>query len=186
MRAARASLGASRGATLGASLIGSLGATLALTLGACGGAQPGAGAPAASAASSSEAAAEGSAEARCLATANAKRERKAGEPTRVKAQHVLVKHAQVKRPEPSITRSRGQACLRAMSARDELVAGAEWDAVVAKLSDEPGAASRSGLVGEVERSEVAPAFADALFDLEPGQVSDVVETEHGFHVIRRP
>jgi parvulin-like peptidyl-prolyl isomerase len=149
----------------------------------CGGGQPSP-APAAAATSTDEA--SPSAEERCLATANARRERRASEPGRVKAQHVLVKHADVKTKVPTITRTRGQACLRAMSARDELVAGADWDAVVGKLSDEPGAASRSGLVGEVERAEVAPAFADALFELEPGQVSDVVETEHGFHVIRRP
>lgn len=122
---------------------------------------------------------------KCLATANAVRERKPGEPAKVGVRHVLVKFKGAKNAADTITRSREEACLRAMEARDKMVAGADWDAIVAEYSDEPGAAERRGLVGVVERSELAPPFADAAFELSVQQMSDVVETDRGFHLILR-
>jgi parvulin-like peptidyl-prolyl isomerase len=70
-------------------------------------------------------------------------------------------------------------------ARDELRAGADFVEIVKKYSDEPGAASRSGSIGFVERKDVAPPFADAAFELHTKEFSDIVETDFGFHVIMR-
>jgi len=146
----------------------------------CGGAQAapgGASTPAA-------AAEEGPAYA-CLRVAEAKRERRADEPARVSLKHVLVQHAFSKKGRDSIKRSREEACLRAAEARDKLRAGADFADVAREYSDEPGAASRGGSIGAVERSDLVPAFADAAFELDVRQLSDVVETEFGFHVILR-
>ena len=104
-------------------------------------------------------------------------ERKADEPESITVKHILVKHGEA--------RPRGEACLRAMAALDELKKGADFDELVTKYSDEAGAASRAGLVGKIQRTEVEPAFADAAFALDVTQVSNVVETKHGFHVILR-
>ena len=68
---------------------------------------------------------------------------------------------------------------------DKVREGADWDEVVKQYSEEPGAATRSGTVGTVERSELAKPFADAAFELSVNQLSDVVETEFGFHIIIR-
>lgn len=121
----------------------------------------------------------------CLATANAKREKKPNEPEKVKVKHVLVKYAGAKHADASITRTREQACLRAMEARDKLRAGADFAQIVGEYSDEPGAKSIEGLVGEIERKDVLPPFADAAFELDVNEMSDVVETDFGFHVILR-
>ena len=122
---------------------------------------------------------------RCLAVAGAKRERRANEPSRIGAKHVLVKYAGSKRAAASITRTREEACLRAEEARGKLEKGASFGEVVASYSDEPGAASREGSVGSIQRSDVAPPFADAAFELAPGEMSHVVESDFGFHVILR-
>lgn len=123
--------------------------------------------------------------AKCLAIATAKRERKADEPAKISAKHILVKYAGSKRAPESVTRTREEACLRALEARSKLEAGASFAEVVATYSEEPGAATREGSLGSIERTSVVPAFADAAFELHAGEVSHVVETDFGFHVIMR-
>jgi hypothetical protein len=165
-----------------------------LALAACGGSPPPPAAePAASAAPAAASAAPAPAAAgpdkaavdQCLATANASRARFSGEPAKITVKHVLVKWKGAKKGDDKATRTRGEACLRALEARDKLRAGEDWDAVVKAYSDEAGAATRSGLVGAVERKDVAKPFADAAFELKPNQMSDVVESEFGFHLITR-
>jgi NIMA-interacting peptidyl-prolyl cis-trans isomerase 1 len=122
---------------------------------------------------------------RCLAIAGAKHERKPGEPRAITVAHVLVKYAGAKRAAQTVTRTREEACLRAEEARGKLEKGASFAEVVAAYSEEPGAATREGSLGAVARTDLAPPFADAAFELAAGEVSQVVETDFGFHVILR-
>jgi NIMA-interacting peptidyl-prolyl cis-trans isomerase 1 len=126
-----------------------------------------------------------SAAARCLAVAGAKRERKPSEPSRITAKHVLVRYAGAKRAPETVTRTREQACLRAEEALTKLKEGMSFAEVVRVYSEESGAATREGTLGTIERSDVAAAFADAAFELNAGEVSEVVETKFGFHLILR-
>lgn len=152
---------------------------LASTSVACGGAAPPAAPP------SSTTAAADSPAAKCLAIASAPREKKAGEPAKVTVKHVLVKYKGSKRAPETVTRSREEACLRAQEARTKLEGGVSFGDVVKEYSEEPGAATREGSLGAIGRAEVASPFADAAFELGPGEVSHVVETDFGFHVIQR-
>jgi hypothetical protein len=62
--------------------------------------------------------------------------------------------------------------------------GEDFGALAAELSEEPGAGQRGGLLEPGrEGSWVAP-FWGAAVALRPGELSDVVETEYGFHVLR--
>ena len=99
--------------------------------------------------------------------------------------HALVKYAGAKRAAPTVTRTREEACLRALEARSKLQQGASFTDVVKEYSEEPGAATREGSLGSIERSQMVPPFADAAFELARGEVSQVVETDFGFHVILR-
>lgn len=63
-------------------------------------------------------------------------------------------------------------------------AGEDFEALVAEYSDEPGAAGRGGLLEPGRQGSWVPEFWEAASSLEEGEVSDVVETEFGFHVIR--
>jgi len=121
----------------------------------------------------------------CLATAGAKRARRPDEPEKIVAKHVLVKYAGAKRALASVTRTREQACLRAEEVRAKLKDGTSFEEIVRTYSEEAGAATREGSLGEIRRSDVVPAFADAAFELARGEVSHVVETAFGFHVILR-
>jgi hypothetical protein len=120
-----------------------------------------------------------------LADAEAKHERKPSEPDRISVKHVLVRYSGAKGAPDTVDRTREQACLRAEEALEKLKEGTSFADVVAHYSDESGAATREGSIGRIERGDVAPAFADAAFELKIKEVSDVVETAFGFHVILR-
>jgi NIMA-interacting peptidyl-prolyl cis-trans isomerase 1 len=161
-------------------LLGALG--VLATLG-CGGAPAGGATPvtpSASGPSGGESTAD-----RCLAIADAKRERKPSQPNRITAKHVLVRYAGARRAPATVTRTREQACLRAEEALARLKGGMPFGEAVRTYSEESGAASREGSIGTIDRTDVAAPFADAAFELEAGEVSEVVETPFGFHVILR-
>ena len=121
----------------------------------------------------------------CLDAANAEHSPKPDAPLRIGLRHILVRHKDAKNAGVNDQRSRGEACLRALSALEELQSGAEWDAVVAKFSDEKGAAARHGSLGSLTQDDLDPSFAGAAFELDVDQLSYVVESPSGFHVILR-
>jgi NIMA-interacting peptidyl-prolyl cis-trans isomerase 1 len=120
-----------------------------------------------------------------LTVADAVRPRRPAEPDRIRVKHVLVRYDGAKNAPATVTRTRGQACLRAEEALSKLKEGTSFAEVVALYSDESGAAAREGSIGTIERTDVAPAFADAAFELKVKEVSEVVETAFGFHLILR-
>lgn len=101
------------------------------------------------------------------------------------AKHILVMHDGSERKPPGITRNREQARARAEECVGKIRAGADFDQTVVECSDEPGAAKRGGDLGVFERRAMVPEFADAAFALAVGEVSGVVESPFGFHIIKR-
>jgi parvulin-like peptidyl-prolyl isomerase len=113
-------------------------------------------------------------ETRCLAVARGARERRRDEPEKIVVKHVLVQFAGAKKARPEIKRTEGEACIRALEAMSELRSGEAFTDVVANYSDEPGAATRGGTLGTIKRTDVVPAFADAAFELQPGEASQII------------
>lgn len=64
----------------------------------------------------------------------------------------------------------------------EVRAGADFATVAARVSDDPSVATMAGLEDELSRDELPPAFAEAVFELGPGEVSEPVEAEYGVHL----
>ena len=73
--------------------------------------------------------------------------------------------------------------LVAERARRELVAGMPFDAVLKKAST-PGSAPAGGDQGILARDELPTAFADLIFRLDAGEVSEVVAADYGFHLFQ--
>jgi parvulin-like peptidyl-prolyl isomerase len=124
-----------------------------------------------------------------IAAAEAKEERDrrtiAAQPTQIGARHLLVMHVESLSRPNSVTRTREEAKRRAQEALLKVRGGASFEQMVKEYTDEPGGAERNGDLGVFERGTMVKPFADAAFSLKIGEVSEVVETKYGFHVIKR-
>jgi hypothetical protein len=68
--------------------------------------------------------------------------------------------------------------------KKEIEAGADFSLQAILYSDDPGSASDGGNLGIIERGELVPDFEAAAYKLNEGQMSEIVETPFGFHLIR--
>jgi peptidyl-prolyl cis-trans isomerase NIMA-interacting 1 len=109
----------------------------------------------------------------------------ASAPDTIIAQHVLVIYKGAKRAPKTISRSKADAKARAAEALAKIQGGAPFEDIVKQYSDDAASVDRMGSVGKFRRDAMDPAFSAAAFALSPGQVSDVVESPFGFHVIKR-
>lgn len=66
----------------------------------------------------------------------------------------------------------------------EARAGADFAALAAEFSEEPGAARRGGRLEPGRRGSWVDPFWEAASALQPGQISPVVESEYGYHVLK--
>ena len=62
--------------------------------------------------------------------------------------------------------------------------GGDFALLAAEYSDDPGSKDNGGQLGWVRQADVVPAFGDALFSMQVGDISDIVETSFGFHIIK--
>ncbi len=60
----------------------------------------------------------------------------------------------------------------------------QFAAMAKKLSQDPGSAAQGGDLGFQKREAWVPAFADAVFAMKQGEISNVVESDFGYHIIR--
>jgi parvulin-like peptidyl-prolyl isomerase len=82
-------------------------------------------------------------------------------------------------------RTEAEASARVDDLRVQLDAGASFDVLASEQSDDATAAQQGGDLGCGGPERFAPAFGEAASALEVGEVSDPVQTEFGFHLIRR-
>ena len=96
--------------------------------------------------------------------------------------HILVQWEGLKKSRSD--RSREDAKTRAEQALALIDAGKPFDQVAKEWSDGPFG-KRGGDLGWFQRGQMAPQFDEAAFALAPGEHTAVVESAHGFHIIKR-
>jgi len=145
---------------------------------------------AAQASASAAAAAESAALAKVLASASVapppvKQEAPAGE--WITAQHILVAYKGAKACPRGVTRTKDEAKKRAQEARDKLAKDPKLDFtdLVNIYTDDNATKDRQGSLGKIKKENVVKEFGDAAWALKVDEVSDVVETPFGFHIIKR-
>jgi peptidyl-prolyl cis-trans isomerase NIMA-interacting 1 len=106
-------------------------------------------------------------------------------PKKIGARHVLVQWMGSERAPTSVVRSRDQALAVAQQVLKRAKAGDDFARLAIEFSDEPGAGGRGGSLGRFSKGQMVPAFEAVAFKLEVGQISEIVETPFGYHVIQR-
>jgi NIMA-interacting peptidyl-prolyl cis-trans isomerase 1 len=107
------------------------------------------------------------------------------QPTELSAAHVLIMYKGSERAPAKITRTKEEALALAQEvAKKAKAEGADFAALAKEYSDCPSAAE-GGNLGTFAPFEMTPPFSDAVMKLAVGEVSDPIETEFGYHVIRR-
>lgn len=78
----------------------------------------------------------------------------------------------------------GEARRTAAAARSRIQDGEDFAEVAGEVSEEPGAAARGGLLEPAREGDWVPEFWRAADALQEGEISPVVETPYGFHILR--
>ena len=96
-------------------------------------------------------------------------------PEQVRASHILLK-----------TEGKDEAAVK--KAAEDLLAqvkgGADFAQLATKHSEDEGSAKNGGDLDYFGRGRMVPEFEQAAFSMQPGQVSDLVKTQYGFHIIK--
>lgn len=98
---------------------------------------------------------------------------------KIKASHILIGYHN---SEGNIDTA--YAKMRADSVLAQLRAGASFEELALKYSDDPGSKEKGGDLGYFERRMMVKEFDETAFKMEVGQISDLVQTNFGYHIIK--
>jgi peptidyl-prolyl cis-trans isomerase D len=104
-------------------------------------------------------------------------------------EQVKVSHIWIKMPLPADDgkvdeKKVAEAQHRADDLAKQLKSGAKFDELAKKYSEDPGSANVGGSLGWLGKGQASPEFEKVAFSLPKGQISDVVKSSDGFHIIR--
>jgi parvulin-like peptidyl-prolyl isomerase len=103
----------------------------------------------------------------------------------VKARHILIRFqgspVPVRPGAKDLTKEESLA--KAKEIRAQLAAGAKFDELARKESDDTGSGAQGGDLGTFGAGSMVPPFEKAVFALKQGEISEPVETQFGYHII---
>ena len=101
------------------------------------------------------------------------------EAERVRASHILIAF-----PDGADAAARTQARTKAEQVLKDVKSGKDFAALAKEHSQDPGSATNGGDLGFFQQGQMVGPFNDAAFSLAPGAISDLVETNFGYHIIK--
>src|SRR5579863_1052440 len=105
-------------------------------------------------------------------------------PEQVKVSHILIKTPLAGADGKVDDKGVAEAQHRAEDLLKQLKNGAKLEDLAKKYSEDPGSAKQGGSLGWIGRGQTVPEFEKAAFSLPKGQISDLVKSSFGFHIIR--
>lgn len=99
-------------------------------------------------------------------------------PERVHARHILVAIANKTDAEKTALKAKAEDLDK------QAKSGADFAKLAEKNSDDPGSATKGGDLGWVVRGQMVKEFEDATFALKPAEISNVITTQYGYHIIQ--
>ncbi len=97
----------------------------------------------------------------------------------VRARHILIRVA-----ADASDGDRKAALAKIKDIQAQLKKGADFSELAKKYSEDPGSKPHGGDLGNFSHGDMVPAFEKAAFSLNVGQVSDIVTTDYGYHLIK--
>jgi peptidyl-prolyl cis-trans isomerase D len=99
-------------------------------------------------------------------------------PERVKVRHILL----MTQGKPDAEKK--QALAKAQDLLKQLRAGADFADLAKKNSQDPGSAQNGGDLGFIVKGQTVPEFEKIAFTAKPKEISDVVTTQYGYHILQ--
>lgn len=100
-------------------------------------------------------------------------------PEMVRARHILIRSDDKASPE-----DQAKAKTRIEEIAQRIKAGEDFGEVAKETSEDPGSGAQGGELGWFEKGRMVPEFEKAAFALKPGDVSEPVKTQFGYHLIQ--
>jgi peptidyl-prolyl cis-trans isomerase D len=105
-------------------------------------------------------------------------------PEQVKVSHILIK-TPLPGPDGKVDeKGVAEAQHRAEDLLKQLKGGAKLEDLAKKYSEDPGSGKQGGSLGWIGKGQTVPEFEKTAFSLPKGQISDLVKSSYGFHIIR--
>jgi peptidyl-prolyl cis-trans isomerase C len=100
-------------------------------------------------------------------------------PEQVKARHILLKFSHnMSEEEKKKVKEKAESIL------ERLKKGEDFAELATAYSEDPGSAKKGGDLGYFQKGKMVKPFEEAAFSLKPGQLSGIVETRFGYHIIK--
>lgn len=116
-------------------------------------------------------------------------QKKLHRPLKVRVSHILVKHEDSRRPsswkEKNITRTKQEAIDILKEYKKQIQSGERTFVDIARENSDCNSHAKGGDLGFFGRGEMQPSFERASFALQVGDMSDIVESDSGVHLIER-